>query len=1330
MTIARRGRRFRWFALAVFFLLGPACGGGDVSVGLSGCDFLSASEFDRRPETTVNQGFRGGLTRAGIEFLTAHRELLANLLFDVDDQGFVRLPLPDIDLGGTYAIATRDVVLRFDLRSVDFEMVPRPDPARLFVAVRHARVAVESGVLSAQLDVPGAHGDAACYLGNGIDFGTREEAIAHVDLSFDLALAIGPAGGVRAEVSDFGFTLHDFGFTMSEDMSLAECDDGAPDPECRYLCSLVEAGGDVLGNIYETFQSQLDDVVRPALQDTIDALLNQLDDQPLALVGRLHLHLLAALLPSLSDAWPFDFLLGPSPGGFVVHAGTGGGADGAELTLDVGLDAGDHPCVPVGGAPPIFTAAPPPALTGLGVDGLPYHVGFTVSDALVNRATWVAYRAGALCLVLDPKTLGSIPGVPKLDSSLLDLALPGLTALTRGPRPFLLVVEPAFTATDFDLIKFREVVRAPGDVLPRAGLDLHLPHLGLSFYVLIEDRWIRVFSVRTDVDLALEVETPSPTKLALAAAQPHIGTLELLYDEPVTGQNLEVMVELLLSLAQSSLLTDGLQFDLPFAGLIESLTGLRIDVGIVDLATTGGHHLTAGLRLADTLGGPQPLRAEVETTAVLTAQRAGVALLAVAAPGTPHPLYQWRFEGGAWSPLVALPEGRLELVAGRLWADAPQSVEVRAVDAADPASPPDPTPSRVELVSARTALRSPAATTDDRPGGGCQSIPGRRGGMPGLFGLMGALGWFTRRGMRRRSTVLVAALAGAPGAGCGENAHADRTLCTDTAECPGGLVCLEGQCEPVPHCATSEDCCPASECRQGVCLPAGEQCVADEDCLAPERLCLDGLCQQVACELTAQCPPGVSCVGGYCHAAPPCGGRCGALRVCFADLDVCAPVNCPACPPGQVKLAANPGEFRGPICALDEVQCACVTAPPVNSNDIGRHASMAVRRGEAVFAAWDADYGDLVLIEGVERGVLKKTWLDGIPEAGEVQGDPAGPRRGITTPGPDRGRYSSLIVDNKGRLVIAYYDATEGDLRTLRDDGAGNFLSPIVVDSAGDVGRFARVRTDSRSRVHIVAHAPRMADGQTGLRYSVSTTGDPQGPADFFTETIDTLAPALPSTPPVGDPSDGTGIAPCLAIGPDDRAYVAWYNSQTRRLAIAAQSAAGFTRYSLSGTLSEELARDPAERYVRFDTHDVGRHCDLVVRGDASLALVFTDADTHALLIYEGPAEGGGVISLVDAGSAGERGFIGADPALVLDVLGNPLVVYQDQTHNDLRWTRRIAGAFVPGISVATAGALGFYNSLALVADKALLGTVEMRATATGRSALRFHVFRLDPPLH
>jgi hypothetical protein len=95
---------------------------------------------------------------------------------------------------------------------------------------------------------------------------------------------------------------------------------------------------------------------------------------------------------------------------------------------------------------------------------------------------------------------------------------------------------------------------------------------------------------------------------------------------------------------------------------------------------------------------------------------------------------------------------------------------------------------------------------------------------------------------------------------------------------------------------------------------------------------------------------------------------------------------------------------------------------------------------------------------------------------------------------------------------------------------------------------------------------------------------------------------------------------------------------------------------------------------VRFAEHDVGRYCDLIVRPDSTLALVFMDADTQALLLYEGPVEGGGTLSLVDAGTPGQRGFLGAELALALDVLGEPVVAYQDQTQNDLRWTA--AGAF------------------------------------------------------
>jgi hypothetical protein len=96
---------------------------------------------------------------------------------------------------------------------------------------------------------------------------------------------------------------------------------------------------------------------------------------------------------------------------------------------------------------------------------------------------------------------------------------------------------------------------------------------------MIEERWVRVFSVRTDVDLGLEVQTPTPTQLALAAAQPQIGTLETAYDEPVAGQNLDAMPASAVPGAELAA-HGGLAFDLPFAGLIEQFDGLCIDAAL------------------------------------------------------------------------------------------------------------------------------------------------------------------------------------------------------------------------------------------------------------------------------------------------------------------------------------------------------------------------------------------------------------------------------------------------------------------------------------------------------------------------------------------------------------------------------------------------------------------------------------------------------------------------------------------------------------------------------------------------------------------------------
>ena len=420
----------------------------------------------------------------------------------------------------------------------------------------------------------------------------------------------------------------------------------------------------------------------------------------------------------------------------------------------------------------------------------------------------------------------------------------------------------------------------------------------------------------------------------------------------------------------------------------------------------------------------------------------------------------------------------------------------------------------------------------------------------------------------------------------------------------------------------------------------------------------------------------------------------------------------------------DPQRYLGATCDVSEAACECARVPALIPADFGRYASMAVRGGEAVFAAYDADYGDLVFVEGVESGSPRVTYLDGVPEDGSVRADPRGPRGGRTEPGPDRGRYASLAIDPKGRPHVAYYDADVGALRYVRGSEDGLWSPPVVVDDEGDVGRYARIAVDEDGRIHIAYHLVRGADGQAGLRYA---TAPPESTA-FAIRTV-ASRPAVGAPPPPGITPEAFGVRPCLSAGRDGRIYLAWYDGLDGWPYLAVGGPAGFEVHPLEAVRSENWPADPGGRYARLDTHDLGRFCALVPEVGLGVHLVLTDTTTDALLAYRGPVEGGGVLELVDPGGRGIRRLVGADPALALASDGRPLVVYQDGTENDvLLSVRGESGWSERPVVVASAGALGFYNSLVMVDDEAVVGTLELRTTAGGRGDHRLYVFRTDVP--
>ncbi|MCB9523872.1 MAG: hypothetical protein H6702_10980 [Myxococcales bacterium] len=1305
----------RIIALLALWMVAASCAGGDLSLGLSGCDGGPVA-FERTPTNTVPGAGHATLTAAGVDVLIQQREALAGLLLDVDADGWVRLALPPLDFGtrgGRLGVGVRDVAVGFDLRAAQIDLQVLPEPTRLRLTVGDARVRLDDGVVWVTVG-----GDAACRLGNGLNAGAPDAALVVVDLSVDLILAVDGEGRLQVEVEVRPFTVRALDFELVYDPALPECADGSGPAECRLACGAGDLAIELGEALRDALDSELDRLFQPVVQLLVDAVTDVIGQQPLGVAGELHPRILAELLPTAADALPLQFEGRPSPAGITLRS-AGDDGDGLGLTFDVGLDTpADHPCVPQVGEPPPLRPGPAPVLSGYDHTGAPYAVGLALSDAAVNRAVWAAYRAGALCAALDTDQVQALSG-QRVDTGTLALVLPGLAELTLGPRPVRIGLDPRFKPQDLPLATFFPVADDGG--IPQAGIRLVLPDVGLSFYGLVEERWSRLFAADATLRLDVVVQAAPDDRLVITVARPEIVDLRQTYNELLSGADLPALLELVGDLTTSVLLRDGLSLDFGLRGLVPQLTGLPLELGIAALRVEGDADDFLSVLMRLEAGAPSGLAPQADTFARLVAARPGQVTLAVEAAGAPAARYQWRVDGLAWRPLTTAPEGRLVIADGRLHALGPHRVEVRAVAEGDPDSL-DPTPAVVTF-DIQAAEPAPTAPTPAAPAEaqGCQQAPGGAG----LAGLSLLLLLGTRR---RRFSLLALLLLG----GCGDDPPtADALACAQTADCPGGLYCLDGLCARPDPCATSADCCPGAECRGGACLPPTQTCAEDGDC-AVGAACEGGRCVRVTCE--GGCPAGTTCVADRCHRGPPCRAACAADEACYPDLDVCrqAPPGCGPCPQGQVRVVQAPERYRGALCDVSDAACACAVAPALVPADYGRHASMALVDGAPVFAAWDADYGDLVWVTGVEAGVPQVTYLDGVPEA-PAAADPAGPRGGVVEPGPDRGRYASLAVDGKGRAHIAYYDSDAGHLRYLRqtDDRAG-WLPPVVVDDDGDVGRYPVIAVDSRHRPHVLYHVVRSRGGRAGARLAFT---EREAFEDGAWTTLDLVSRAAegPAVPPGVTPAE-PGVMPCMRLGLDGRVHAAFYDgARGWPVLVRGRPGEAFAVAEARGSLVAEGGADPDPlgRYARLDEHDLGRFCDVVYDPQADEAVaVFLDATTDALLLYRGPVDGFGAFEIVDPGGGGQRRLVGADPALALAPDGRPVVVYQDATANDLLLAARGPSGWTaaPVRIAGREGAVGFHNSLILVGDRAVVGTLELRTLPDGRGDHRLRVVRTALP--
>ncbi len=262
-----------------------------------------------------------------------------------------------------------------------------------------------------------------------------------------------------------------------------------------------------------------------------------------------------------------------------------------------------------------------------------------------------------------------------------------------------------------------------------------------------------------------------------------------------------------------------------------------------------------------------------------------------------------------------------------------------------------------------------------------------------------------------------------------------------------------------------------------------------------------------------------------------------------------------------------------------------------SSVDVGMHASAAVETDDTVHAVYyDYTNGNLkyAVCAGVSDCTQAGNWSTAtIDSTGDV------------------GEYASIAVASDGTVHASYYDLTNGNLKYATCAGAadctqaGNW-SPVVVDSAGDVGEHASIAVESDGTVH----ASYYDFTSSNLKYATCAGAtDCTQAGNWGTEVVDSSADA--------------GMHSSVDVEADSTVHISYYDFTNGNLKYAAGTA---------GAFSSEVVDS---------TGDVGEYSSIAVEADSTVHISYYDFDNEDLKYASGTS---GAFSAAVADSTGEAG--------------------------------------------------------------------------------------------
>ncbi len=184
--------------------------------------------------------------------------------------------------------------------------------------------------------------------------------------------------------------------------------------------------------------------------------------------------------------------------------------------LELGSLGGTHAersrCVPKKNFKPLPT---PPVFSfpGAAPDGKTYMLGAAFSQVFFDSAARSLYLSGLLCLNIDKNLSPQIGGMLSAQG-LGALVTPSILSLTKK-APMYIAMRPS-EVPDISIGKGTFTKDKKGKTIIKEPLiDLKIPALGFDFYLLLYDRWIRLFTYKVDLALPMGLTVKPNNKIGL-----------------------------------------------------------------------------------------------------------------------------------------------------------------------------------------------------------------------------------------------------------------------------------------------------------------------------------------------------------------------------------------------------------------------------------------------------------------------------------------------------------------------------------------------------------------------------------------------------------------------------------------------------------------------------------------------------------------------------------------------------------------------------------------------------------------------------------------------